>query len=374
MASDPNGWVKNPPSQIVKIANVTSKEELNGQLALVLAYQSDKERYVVVPCLQPTASQLLLKATNLQAASFLDKFRGQFQLIQNHPQVAGQIQHYVTQAEQLTGLSIRNVAIAAGALLVTLGYFLGFSRTLLLISFVLMMAMVIGPDVQAMRSSSTASTSTKVVQVVRNIPSRVQSLLRAQSNPIMDKIANSPILLNVFILVVVGVFVMGMGILPQKAVAKSAPTAGLWSSFRNPFSSSTPSSTTTVSSADREQWYKLGYEDAKADHAYGHSLPAKQETTVKADRDWEADIDLSSSSTLGPPPGPTKSTMSKFMSMSNIMSMMYLYRMAMELGKDPIDPSRPWDPQRAIAQARTMEVWKLGLLGMAVYRIVSSVM
>lgn len=372
MASDPNGWVKNPPSQIVKIANVTSKEELNGQLALVLAYQSDKERYVVVPCLQPTASQLLLKATNLQAASFLDKFRGQFQLIQNHPQVAGQIQHYVTQAEQLTGLSIRNVAIAAGALLVTLGYFLGFSRTLLLISFVLMMAMVIGPDVQAMRSSSTASTSTKVVQVVRNIPSRVQSLLRAQSNPIMDKIANSPILLNVFILVVVGVFVMG--ILPPKAVAKSAPTAGLWSSFRNPFSSSTPSSTTTVSSADREQWYKLGYEDAKADHAYGHSLPAKQETTVKADRDWEADIDLSSSSTLGPPPGPTKSTMSKFMSMSNIMSMMYLYRMAMELGKDPIDPSRPWDPQRAIAQARTMEVWKLGLLGMAVYRIVSSVM
>ena len=86
---DPNGWVTQPPSTLIKIQNIAAKPELNGQIAIAVGYLDDKQRYVVVRC--TTQEQLSLKVDNLVKANPLDSMRGQFQLLQNDPKIRQQV-------------------------------------------------------------------------------------------------------------------------------------------------------------------------------------------------------------------------------------------------------------------------------------------
>lgn len=119
---------------------------------------------------------------------------------------------------------------------------------------------------------------------------------------------------------------------------------------------------------DFEHIYKLGYDDAKAGNVFRASLPddiikydAAQDTPldqydVGNDYDWSP-----------PPPRSKKSSLG----MGTLLSMFALYRFGKDLVTSP-DGRLLLDPQIVLAKLKTVEPWRLGMLGMSLYRVVTA--
>eukprot|EP00984_Skeletonema_dohrnii_P005284 scaffold1845_cov127-Skeletonema_dohrnii-CCMP3373.AAC.7 len=120
---------------------------------------------------------------------------------------------------------------------------------------------------------------------------------------------------------------------------------------------------------DLENIYKMGWDDAKAGNDFGTSLP---EEILKADPveavkpsgyeesfDWAYD-----------PPPPPKQKSSSF-GMSTMLSIFTLYRFGKDLVVTP-DGQLMLDPAYIMMRLRNIEPWRLGLMGMSLYRVVNA--
>jgi hypothetical protein len=354
--SDPNGWVSQPPSTIVKVVN-TSREALNGQLCVVLAYQNDRGRYVVIVT-GASQEQVSLKPENLVKASWLEQFQAQYQLMQNNPQVQQQLRSMYTKVQGLTGMKPEYVGMAALVLLVVGVYFLGFNRTLLLLSSVMLVVITILPDLQAGANPQ---------QILRNAPMRFRAIIRENVPVVGDRIASSSVLSGLVAAVLVFFLV-------------NALVGGGGSRGRSGAPPPPPMMTTTgalppkplMDRALLEDYYQRGFEDGQAGLEFGTSLPvatpqgvdtasSSSTTTAGSEYSWPG-------SDYIPPPPKGPSILSKLMNWSSLFSLYVVGSTVYTAGRTV---EGTWDPQLCVVNLRMLDPWKMGMLALSVYRLVS---
>ncbi|CAB9496330.1 expressed unknown protein [Seminavis robusta] len=342
--TDPSGFVSNPPSTVVKIIN-TAREDMNGQFGIVVQFQQDRGRYLVH--VTSTQQVVAMKPENLVKASYVEQAQAYWQQASRDPQIQ-QVLNRLS-AYLPPGVSPKQLGIGLAVTVLALIYVLGFSRTMMLFSFVMLFLMVIGQDL-------LAGADPKVI--VQNAPMRFQTIVREQ--------------------VPGGQYLVGK---PYERYAHMGLAAFLIVFFvRSMMPVTVPASATTTSHVPlpsrnlvaeknqkmAEEFYKLGFDDAKADKEYRTSFPDFSTTSFAMDDTMDDLPDY--------PMPPTKSqggVMSKFFSVSSAMSIMYVGRTLIELGKDA-DGS--WSMALFQANLATLEPWKMGLMGLSVYRLVSSLM
>lgn len=350
--TDPNGWVTNPPATMVKVAN-TSREVLNGKLGVVLAYQSDRGRYVVAMAV--SQEQVSLKPDNLVKGSWMEQLQAQFEFMKNNPQVQQQVQTYYRQVQQATGVRPEYVAAAAGVLLLACVYLFGLSRIMMIISFAMLVALVVQPDLAAGASRE---------RIVRNAPMRFKAMLRQNVPVVGDRIANSNLLTGlvfaVMMLFFVNALVGGGGTGSSKAVPPPPPGGNGAAPF------------VPKSAVDRqllEDHYKWGFEDGKANADFGTSLP---EVSVEPPKGVETDSSFAwPGSDYAPPPAPKPSLVSK---LTNWSTMISVYVVGSTLFRAGHTADGGFDPQLMVANLRMLDVWKQGMLALSVYRLLSAVL
>lgn len=119
---------------------------------------------------------------------------------------------------------------------------------------------------------------------------------------------------------------------------------------------------------DLENIYKMGWDDAKGGKEFGTSLPED----IKADpvgakpSAYEESFDWA----YDPPPPLPKQKSSSF-GMGTIFSMFTLYRFGKDLVVGP-DGRLVLDPAYIMMRLRNIEPWRLGLMGMSLYRVVNA--
>jgi len=419
-SNDPQGWVQQPPTVIVKIHNVTTRESLNGLLALVVSYDASRQRYLCLLCTNPTGSAatatattssqyyhhqpLSFKAEHLVKASYFEQMQGQYQLLRNDPTVQRHLRTVVQTLERTTGLSLSYILSGALVLMLASLYWLGVSRTLLLLSAIMLLMMMLLPDVMAGRPLPS-SWRTFVWQ---RVPHSVAEWLRQTNVSLLQRIANTPWMLRTFLIVMLVFFVVGM--MPPRTTSaavsssSSPPPPSTWRS------TTSSSSSSTVSRSLLEQAYQLGFDDAQANRPKFHStldhLLASSSSLLlsssSSDLPDDSLVDGAGSSsaqkrTLGvstefgtnydpevvaTPASSSSSSFSsrrrKVFSLGNLMPLLYVARTVYTLGENVGaghgDWRNRWDWQLARANLSTLPPWHLGMLGLSVYRLVSALL
>ncbi len=341
-SSDPSGLLSNPPSVIVKVQN-TSQESMNGQLGVVVQYNADRGRYLVH--MVGTQQTVALKPENLVKGNMLDQAKAQYLLLTKDPQVQQEISKYYSLIASKLPPRVKPEYAAGGlgVLLLLSMYFFGFTRIIMLISLVLMIGLIIGPDVFV---GERLQFDWRVIAA--NFPGRCREILEQMvpmaKGKLSDKMA-AGIVLFLLLLSAKTIFVPYGKPAPQAPVARPG-------SFANKIS--------------MEEAYKLGFDDATIGKDFGTSLPKPSAPPVTSIYDDDLQpIDLPGSDPYvftAPKPWYSK------LGMWQMMSVLNVGRMIVEMGKDPTTGA--FSAPLAMANLRQADPMKLGLLGFSVYNIV----
>lgn len=108
---------------------------------------------------------------------------------------------------------------------------------------------------------------------------------------------------------------------------------------------------------DLENIYKMGWDDAKQGNDFGKSF--NKPSVYDESFDWE----------YNPPPPLPKQKSSSF-GMSTMLSIFTLYRFGKDLVTTPDGQQLMLDPAYIMMRLRNIEPWRLGLMGMSLYRVV----
>jgi hypothetical protein len=347
-ASDPQSWVTNPPSVLVKVRDITAKPHLNGELGVVVGYLPDRTRYVVVTCRQQ--EQLSLKPENLHKANFLEQAKGQYQLLTNDPRVRRQLQqvYHRVQTKLPAPLQPEHVAVVLLLLILASGYFLGVSKTLMIVSLLLGLATLAGPEIAAGKSWE---------QIGRDLPRRATSTLRdtiRQSVPYVGpKLADTPYVVPALLGILLAGTVKVLLLPAQPRVPLETAATALRTEPGAPRRGG--------ALPDAEELYKLGFDDATSNLAFGTSLSPP---SVVPD-DFLVNDDYSDMPSL------TTNTRVSPWNWSTLMSVFYLGRTMYALGWDPVQGAWSWG--RAKANLVTQPTYQSAFLALSVYRVVSAI-
>lgn len=351
---------KNLLSQVVKITN-TARDDLNNQIGTAISFSSDRNRYTVhlLPASNNTSPQqqraqvLSFKPDNLVLGTFVDKAKFKLaeakllaQQVKNDPHLRRQVTTAYNTVQSRLPKNVRPEHLA-GLLFVVFFYSIyqfGFSKTFLFVSLMILPLMISAPDVQA---------GMNVTSIARNFPRRWHAaVVQMTGYPrITEKMA-------------LGGFVLFM-LLSGKVLLTPLPTT----------MSNKPTTTTTttavasaLTSKTIEDMYKLGFDDAKQGLDYGHSLPPIEDeltmkpytTTTTADNDDDLDFVYQ--------PPPQSKAGSKF-GLQTFMAFFTLYRTGKDLATGP-DGS--FSAPLLMVNARNLDPMRAGMLGLSVYKIVTT--
>jgi len=249
---------------------------------------------------------------------------------------------------------------AAGIGLLLMGviiYVFGFSRVMFLTSILLLVGSVILPDVMA---------GTGIKGTARNFPSRWRAMVVEGTgfNWITERMALGGF---VFLLLMTGNVLMksGGGGGGGKGRTQAAGGGGL---------NAESLLAENVVKWTMEDVYKMGFEDAAQVRDHGASLPmdhasmgyfaatASRRTSAS---NGEDDVDWNDyQSSTSPTPPPKKGGLG----MGSILSLLAIGRAVKDMG---FNQDGAFDFPLLVANVRLMEKWKLGFLGIAIYRVVS---
>ena len=373
MAEDPNGWVKNPPSTFVRVQG-TSRETLNGQMGLVLQYLDDRARYMVLLC-ENQQSPVALKAENLAVCSgMIDKGKCYFQMLQHNPQVRQQFQLVQTQVKARLGLDAHYVLALLLMSLMVGWYAIGFTKVVMLLTIVITILTIVGPDLAAGKDLRTC---------VSNAPVRWRTVVREQVPVVGPRIAAHPWYLRVFTTLIVS-FVLYSLIATPKQGRRTITPASLSSS-----STSSLVPPTSVSAVELDKYYKLGFDDATSGQEFGASLPKREDAVLPVDNtinndegntaasdrgytSWRRAVgwrpeeeDHFSNAAYDPVPRKKASPLN----MSSAFAAFTLYRILHPIA---MNAEGRFDLPLLRANVSNLEVYKLGILAFSVYRLVSA--
>lgn len=306
---------------------------MNGQFGIVTNYNEDRARYLVH--MVSTQTTTGLKPDNLVRASTLEQYRAQISQLKNYPRVRQQLSRYYNQAAARLPVKPQVGAAIVVVLLIGAMYLVGFTRTITILSLVLLLGTIAAPDLMA--GGDVATTA-------RNFSSRCRETLEQTVPAARGRISNRV----AFGLVLVMVVMVTRSIVPVKRQqlgsrelpqVKHKPTPVLG-----------------------EDAYKMGYDDAIAGKPFGASL--KQDAAVPRGLAENLHFDYDD---IPPPPSSRKP---KF-GFSTAMSAFFIFRTIKEVGTIA---GGGFDYQHAIVNLRMMEPWKMGLLAFSVYNVVRSIL
>ena len=328
------------PTTFVKVQG-TSRDDMNGLLGLAVQFNRERGRYMVQ--MTNGSSVMAFKPENLVKASMLEQYQGQFALLKNDPRVKQEVSKYYNKLQEFlpAGVKPEHVGMGFLAVLVMLVYLMGFTRVLMLISLITMIAMIVWRDVATYGLSNHRA-------ILSNIPRRCNELLD-QSLPtsLQGKLSN-----NMAAAIMIGLMLFSARAIFLPTAPKAAPAV--------PTPRSIPSSTTN--SLSIEAAYKLGFDDAKAAKDFGASLPLQtvEDTAPSTARSLydNAEFDGDFLTESAPTPSGNK------FGLSQGMAIFYLYRTYNELMM-----GQPFSLELFKARLQTMDTWKYGLLGFSLYNL-----
>jgi hypothetical protein len=370
-ATDPNGWIKNPPATFVTVHG-TSRESINGCRGLVLNYDATKTRYLLL--LVVSQQQVSLKSDNLRIASLVEHGRGYLELMQHSPEVQRQVQRVVTVLRQRTNDIIAPKYLLLGLGLITLlsCFFWGVTPTMLLLSLLILVIMVVWEDVLNPNLNWTG--------IARNAPNRWQRFIRENIPMYGHRIADHTMYLYAFtgLVAVLTIYPLLVASFSSSrgrggSSSNSQPTAAALLEQRGggeALSSSVP---------PPEVLYKLGYDDATSNLEFGASLAEFIATTAAAaatrsliDND-AAEQQQDDEEWLPPTTSSMHQSSSQLFSVSTALSVFAIVRTVYPLGHDVNNNGGRWNYQLALTNFQTLPTWRLALLGFALYRLVAAV-
>jgi uncharacterized membrane protein len=278
----------------------------------------------------------MIKPENLQQASSIEKYRAQYQQIRNDPRVKQQIVMYYNKAQKLLpgGVKPEYAAGAAVTALLLLIFMIGFTKMMMVISLIMLLGVIVGPDVM---TTSRSTVNWRVVAL--NFPRRCRETIE-QTVPIVrgkltDKMAAGFVL---FMILMVGKTLFTS---PPSSVPPRAPPAQTIDNV--------PSSTSL------EEAYKLGFDDASSNKPFGMSSLESLKPSPTVNNEIPYDYIPSS------PPASKGG-----FGFGTAMSMVIIGRSVMQLG---MIPGQGFDVSVAMANLQTLPVYQQGLLGFSVYNV-----
>lgn len=330
--ADPLNLISNPPSTVVKVQG-TARDDVNGQLGIAIQYAADRGRYVVH--MVSTQTTMALKPDNVAKASTFESYQAQFQQVMKDPRMRREITRYYNMAQSKLGVKPEYAASALLLVVLLAMYFVGFTPTLMLISVVMIVGLIIGPDV--MNSASPQL-------IAQNFPLRCRQTIEQSAPFLKGRLSNAVAAAIVILMLAFGVRTLFV------SQGKSAAPASLDSAARS------------IHLSPRfEDAYKNGFEDASKGNAFGTSLSSGASAASGASP-ITTEEDYSFYDTPSSPPSSKPS-----FGFSQAMSAFMIYRTVMELGNDP---ATGFSVRTAMANARVMDTWKLGILGFSCYNVV----
>lgn len=387
---DPSGYLKldeagrpahtlgNEVPTVVKIVG-TARDDLNGLLGFCTAYNRDRERYMTTMASvdvanAPNATVMALKPANLTKASTLETYKAQFQSLRTDPRVRHRLKEYYDfAAQKCHPLKVEHAAAAAGLLLVLLMYVFGFTKTVMLISAVVMVFCILVEDVVRSRKPWP--------EVARNFPSRSKMVIEKQFPFLKGKLSENVAAGLVGVLLaftVQSVFFTGKGNAAASQYSRtSAPSPRVLSLQQQQQRSMV---SMTQQRERLEEIYHLGFQDSVDGNDRGHSLAAKLEELLDTsslptlqDEDLEPIPEIPYSETpltLQRPP-PPKTFASRLMSMRTMGSIFYLYRVANQIGVDP--STGIFSVAQLLANIQhQLPTWQKAMLGYSVFNLIQN--
>jgi len=391
MSVDPSHYLPGsnggkPP--LLKLQNISARPELNGQFGQAVSFSAG--RYVVAVLDASTAAAaagdannnaaqptfLKLKPENLAEAGSIDQLKfGAGMLVQSakayvaSPSVQRWGQRIVDrlppslQSKMTPDTALLAAAIAAQSVLFLILYFLGrlfgSTKVFMLLSLVALLLAVSSPD---WMEGYKAKKPIKLIvrSAAMNFPFRWKDNLVNMTGyaKISDKMALAS-------LVLILLFSGKVLLTPSPSRPPQMPNIPAGDNLQR---NSRPPAPPQY---DLEYVYKLGFDDANSGKDFGTSLPediikynAAQESLPAGDQYGDA----SSSYDWSPPPPPRSK--SNF-GIGTLMSIFTLYRFGKDLVTSP-DGALLLDPQYIMVQLKSIETWRLGIMGMSLYRVVTS--
>lgn len=386
--TDPKGWIQSPPNTFVKVVN-TSRETMNGRFGLCLQYHGEKSRYMIL--LVPTGNdagsnqeqQVLLKTENLIECTFVEKFQAQYNLLRYNPEVQRTVRNYYDQIQTKTGIKPEYFGLGFLLVFAVLVYLIGFSKVMLLLSFGVLVFTIIAPDLQLGYSSQ---------QIIKNMPMRWKNLLREHiPYGYGPKIVDNQVAFYAVTAFILFIFIKPLLTFPTK-VAKAAAAATAVSSAGVSGNTVAGLPTSALTLEHVNQVYKLGYDDAIESKEFGTSLPQTMDkvrdllgiaATISNDvlikppkvmgavDDSDVDDSYSWQSTPTASTPSNKNSWSSLLNFANLFGIFTLYRILEPISKNA---DGKFDYELLIANIKTLDVWKLGLIGFSIYRMFSQFM
>lgn len=307
MTTDPLNIVRNPPSTVVKIHG-TTRDDVNGQLAIAVQFNPERGRYIVH--LVNTQVTMAIKPENIIKATTIETYQAQFQQIRKDPRIRREITKYYNMAQTKLGFKPEYAGGAAALLFLVIVFVLGISRTLMIMSMIMIIALIIGPDV---------ANGLAPKLVLQNFPRRCRETIEQSAPFVRGKLTDS----MATVVVAVMLLVAGSTLFhsPRRAAAKAAAAAASSEAFSSPLEDDGPPRDLSGSNID-------------------YDMPAV--------------------------PKPPRSSSTSPFGMAQAMSAFYIYRTVMHLGND----GTGFSVERAMANAKQMDFMTMGILAFSVYNFV----
>lgn len=405
--SDPNNWIQNPPSTFVKIIG-TTRDTINGKYGLCLQYNESKGRYVVlvIPTDSTTtgtttipSEQIALKSENLVICSYIEKMKAQYYMMRYNPDIQNQILFFYNTIQTFTKIKPEYLLIGILLLLGILTYIIGITKLLLLISIIFIIIIIILPDIQKGERSYK--------KILKNVPTNWKNIIIQQIpyNNYGYKIVNNKYLYILFTTFILFIFIKpfipttSIPFLSSKSQAQQQRDLGT-DSFTDSSSSTMGTTTTSIPSSSLlvlnieqiQKLYTIGYDDGIALKSDKETLPisiiqVKELLNIKDDEssssypydsntnnnDYTSTTNYMDSLWKG---NSNSSTNRKLKSKNPInmqtgLSLFTLYRLLQPIS---MNNDGNFDIQLLKANLMTQDIWKLGLIGFSVYRLIAQFM
>lgn len=331
---DPCGYVTVPPSVVVKVTG-TGRNDINGLLGIVISFNVERERYLVH--MTRSQSTMVLKKEHLTPANFLESYRAQMEQLRNDARVREKMSKYLNLCRQFVApLQLSHVVGGAFALIFGLMYMVGFFKTIMTIALIALIATIAGPDVTGGPQA-----------IAKNFPERARTVMEKQIPILRGKLTNR---------VAVGVILLLVAFCLQSLALSDRKTEYKIrrSDARKP----------VIDKAMLEKYYSMGYEDAIKGRQHGSGLHESL-ANLKTDDEssWKHvydDVDSTRKKRA--------TILSKMTNLTNIASMIYLYRSIIELGTDHSTNLFSVGQLAANVQHHT-EWWRKALLVLSMYNV-----
>lgn len=326
--TDPLSILSNPPSTVVKVQG-TARDDVNGKLGIAVQFSKERGRYSVH--MVDTQTTMALKPPNLVKASTMESYMAQAKQVYKDPRIRKEVTKYYNLAQsKLGGVKPEYAGAVLLIAVIAAMYFVGFSKTLMVVSMLMMVGLVIAPDL-------IGGASPKVIAT--RFPRRCRETIE-QSAPMLQGKLND----NVAAALVVGMLAVAgrsLFISPQGQAAAAA----------------------SASYAASQQ--------AAGDMADRHLMDDSEPTDYSSGGGSSAWDKVSGifGSLDNPPPVDGAPKPRKNFGFKQVMSLLYIWRTVKELGRDPGTGS--FNYELALANARMVPPWKLGIFAFTCYTLVS---